>query len=560
VSGGTLRTLALAWCAAALVAFAVLAVTSGVPQGPEGSLIAGTLQVRIQVALLGLAAAGLVLALWRPVAGGAVLIVAAGGIGVFAAFEYRPAAAVFPFLALFVPGAYLIGRELVRRRSPWIVLAAALLAAVLAGCGVAAERVHAYAFGPTHPESSVRLADGPVRWIWSGAPSATGTVVVARLEDPDAPVRLAVGTGGDPDAAVLVPPASRTGEGVVRFEVGGLRPGRAYRYAVEIGGRRDTTRAGGFRTVPEGPASFRVAFGACARTGSDGAVFDAIRATRPDLYVMVGDMHYSNIDTDDPDLFRDALDEQLTRPGQQALYLAAGTSYTWDDHDYGPDDADADSPTRPAAQAVWREYAPHGALPGGEAEGTINEAFTMGRLRFLKLDLRSGRDPSSAPDGPGKSMLGEAQRAWLEDELAGAAARRQMVVFVSSVPWISPAVPGGDDWSGYAHERAAISRLVARHRLRAVMLAGDAHMVALDDGSHSDYSGTGRAGFPVVHGAALDRRGGTKGGPYSEGAWAGSGQFGTMAVDDDGRRIRITLSGMNWRGEVIVRDTYTFRP
>jgi hypothetical protein len=289
-------------------------------------------------------------------------------------------------------------------------------------------------------------------------------------------------------------------------------------------------------------------------------VFDAIRATRPDLYVMVGDMHYSNIDTDDPDLFRDALDEQLTRPGQQALYLAAGTSYTWDDHDYGPDDADADSPTRPAAQAVWREYAPHGALPGGEAEGTINEAFTMGRLRFLKLDLRSGRDPSSAPDGPGKSMLGEAQRAWLEDELAGAAARRQMVVFVSSVPWISPAVPGGDDWSGYAHERAAISRLVARHHLRAVMLAGDAHMVALDDGSHSDYSGTGRAGFPVVHGAALDRRGGTKGGPYSEGAWAGSGQFGTMAVDDDGRRIRITLSGMNWRGEVIVRDTYTFRP
>lgn len=101
---------------------------------------------------------------------------------------------------------------------------------------------------------------------------------------------------------------------------------------------------------------------------------------------------------------------------------------------------------------------------------------------------------------------------------------------------------------------------MARERIRVIMLAGDAHMVALDDGSHSDYSGTGRGGFPVLHAAALDRHGGLKGGPYSAGAFPGSGQYGTMTVRDDGRRLRVTLRGLDWQGRRLVGQTFTFAP
>jgi phosphodiesterase/alkaline phosphatase D-like protein len=271
-------------------------------------------------------------------------------------------------------------------------------------------------------------------------------------------------------------------------------------------------------------------------------------------------MYYGDIGRDDPDAFRDALDEVITSPAQQALFLDTRVAYTWDDHDYGPNDSGADSPTRHAAQTVFREYVPHGALPGGAAQGTIQEGFTVGRVRFLKLDLRSGRDPDAQPDGPGKSMLGDAQRAWLERELARAAARHQAVVLMSSVPWIAAASPGADDWGGFAWERAALSRSMAAHGVQGVIIGGDAHMVALDDGWHSDYSGTGRARLPVVHGAALDRHSEVKGGPYSEGVHGGGGQFGTMAVQDDGTRIRVTLEGRDWQGDVLVSGTYTFRP
>jgi hypothetical protein len=33
-----------------------------------------------------------------------------------------------------------------------------------------------------------------------------------------------------------------------------------------------------------------------------------------------------------------------------------------------------------------------------------------------------------------------------------------------------------------------------------------------------------------------------------------------MAVEDDGTRIRVTLEGRDWRGDVLVAGTYTLRP
>ena len=66
------------------------------------------------------------------------------------------------------------------------------------------------------------------------------------------------------------------------------------------------------------------------------------------------------------------------------------------------------------------------------------------------------------------------------------------------------------------------------------MLSGDAHMLAIDDGTHNTYGGSG-PGFPVFHAGALDRPGSLKGGPYSEGAVPDGGQFGVIEVDASSR-------------------------
>jgi hypothetical protein len=82
-----------------------------------------------------------------------------------------------------------------------------------------------------------------------------------------------------------------------------------------------------------------------------------------------------------------------------------------------------------------------------------------------------------------------------------------------------------------------------------VMVSGDAHMVAADDGTDTDYNTAGGAGFSLLHAAALGSPGDVKGGPYSEGAFPGAGQFGTVTVTDTGGdTVDVEMAGRNWRG------------
>jgi hypothetical protein len=206
---------------------------------------------------------------------------------------------------------------------------------------------------------------------------------------------------------------------------------------------------------------------------------------------------------------------------------------------------------------AYRTVVPHYPLVGDDAP--IRQAFTIGRVRVIMTDTRSARSPASAVDDETKTMLGADQLAWLEQELSAAADAYPLMVWVNAVPWISAATPGGDDWSGYATERAEIADFIVQHDIDGlVMVSGDAHMVAIDDGTNSDFSTAGTDGFPVLQAAALDRPGHVKGGPYSEGAYPGGGQFGLIEVDDTGGdEITVTLSGRTWEGEVLVSYEFT---
>jgi hypothetical protein len=183
-------------------------------------------------------------------------------------------------------------------------------------------------------------------------------------------------------------------------------------------------------------------------------------------------------------------------------------------------------------------------------DAAINQAFTIGRVRFVMTDSRSEQDETT--------MLGDEQLEWLIDELTTSSRTHAVVVWANSVPWIAAAVPGADGWAGHADERRRIADAIATAGIdNLVMVSGDAHMVAIDDGSNSDYSTDGGAGFPVLHAAALDRPGNVKGGPYSEGAFPGGGQYGLLDIDDRGSEVTVTLTGRTWDGKTLVELRYT---
>ncbi|MEZ4504181.1 MAG: alkaline phosphatase D family protein [Dehalococcoidia bacterium] len=544
-----LRRLAFVWGWTAFLSFVFFAFHIGPPVTPEGP---GGEQIVQRVMLAGGGLGMLIAWRWEGV-GGFLLTFAAIVLGVLAGVGFHPLEALLVTIVFLVPGlAFLV---LWASQHAWFVMAgtAAIVVAGMGAGGYGAASLYNYYFGPAHPQSTlVALPASPVDWLWSGALTPTSIAVNARLAEDGASGRLAVDTDEGFSNPLYSAPAIAANDTnrVVHFDVAGLEPDTAYRYAVEVDGQLDLVRQGAFRTPADGPTSFTIAVGACSRLGSNGAVYDAIRGLDPLMFIATGDFHYANIEVNEISRFRSVYNETLTRPAQAALFREVPIAYTWDDHDFGGNNSNADSASAPAAQAAYRESVPH--YPFVADDGSIYQAFTLGRLRFLLTDSRSDRR--------GTSMLGEAQTEWLKSELMAAHEAGLVTVWVSSVPWIASGGTG-DDWGGYVEERADLANFLAENNLaeRLVMLAGDAHMLAIDDGTNSDYSDTGNASFPVLEAAALDRPGSVKGGPYSEGTFPGAGQFALMTVTDDGGdTIAISWQGYNWELTPIVGLDMTF--
>ncbi len=545
-----LASVARIWVAVAVIGLALLAATIGVPLDPEGGTLGPAFAEPLQYALLGVEVIALAMSWkWRAVE---ALLLALGGVGlaVLAAYEYRPLAAALVAFVFIVP-AVLLWLAWHPRESLAAVIALGLATSlVLGGAWMGATAVYDSAFGPTHPESTTPPITGSaLDWMWAGALDTDGFTVVAGGVA-GAKARLVVvaegSAGGSAAGAAFASQPVSVDDGVATISIAALQPGTRYQYAIEVDGVLDTARVGRLTTFPDGPASFTVAVSSCARTGSNGAVFDEIRRAAPDLYVVSGDFHYQNIERNEVSLFRVAYETQLQQPAQAALYANAPVAYVWDDHDFGPNDGDATSPSAPAARSGYETFVPHYALSGR----TIHQAFTMGRVRVVMVDTRSARDPVAG------TMLGHDQLAWLKGELLEASRSHVLVLWVNPTPWIADT--GADTWAGYAEERREIADFIVTHDIdNLVMLSGDAHMVAIDDGSNNVFSSQREPGFPVFHAAPLDRPGSDKGGPYSHGVAAGSGQFGLVRVEDDGgESVTVTLEGRDHTGRVLMSHSF----
>ncbi len=533
-----------------------LAAGGAMPRNPDGDWFR-PVEGPAQFALLVLVAVGLALSR-RFTAVAAVLIAFAGaGLAVIAAIGYPPSVALVVAIAFLVP-AVLLWVAWQRHETPMRIVALAVGTGLLLGASwVGAEAVYDRYFGPTHLESSTAAVDDPlVEWAWSGAATPEGFTVVMHPRRAASVVTLEVWQGQDdvdvdPPAARIDSPVT---DDVARLRVDGLLPGTTYRYRFLVDGERAPDWSGTTATMPERlevGERITIATASCARTGSNGAVYDAIRSAAPNLYINTGDLHYADVARNDVVAFTRTYDKVLTAPAQAALYRSLPIAYVWDDHDYGTNDSDASAPSRPAARQAYERTVPHHPLAD---ETTINQAFSVGPVRVVLLDTRSAREP-------GSTMLGADQLAWLERELRTAAPVHDLIVLVSPTPWIGAASDGSDTWAGFADERRAVSDLIAEHASgQLVIVSGDAHMVAIDDGSNSDYSSSGNAAVPVFQAAALDRPGNVKGGPYSEGAVPGGGQFGLIEVVATADGVEVTLEGRRYDGTVLVTHQFVTRP
>ena len=251
----------------------------------------------------------------------------------------------------------------------------------------------------------------------------------------------------------------------------------------------------------------RIAFGSCHDQRLLAPIFTTIGDWQPDLFVMLGDNVYA--DTDDPARIAACWQALDSRPA--FAQLRGGTRFlaTWDDHDYGRDDAGADYAQRDASQDCFLDFL--GVAqddPRREREG-VYHAEVIGtpgrRVQVILLDTRYHRSPLAlnrgerpddrtgryaASDDPQATVLGDAQWAWLEEQLRQPAELR---LIGSSIQLFSDE-HGWETWGNFPAERERLLALIANTGAEGVVfLSGDRHTAEFSvqppvhDGRHPRY-------------------------------------------------------------------------
>jgi alkaline phosphatase D len=252
-------------------------------------------------------------------------------------------------------------------------------------------------------------------------------------------------------------------------------------------------------------------------------------------------------------------------PAADAFYRSTAVEAIWDDHEVVNDFSGPTEPLMPAGRQAFLEYWP--IVPPVEEPGRLYRRFQRGRLlEVFVLDTRQYRSSNVEPDGPGKTMLGPAQRRWLVTGLQDSTALWKLVVtsVTLSVPtgraerrdgWASGAARPDGPPTGFEHELLAIVRALAAARVRnLVWLSADVHRTEVL--RHAPMAGT------VFHELTVGPLGAGSGQPgvldgtlhptrlFAEGGYY---SFGELRVDETGLTVRIIDAGGRVRFETVLR-------
>ena len=236
----------------------------------------------------------------------------------------------------------------------------------------------------------------------------------------------------------------------------------------------------------------RIAFGSCANQDRPQPIWEAIVAMRPEMFVFLGDNVYA--DTEDMDVLRAAYQRLGQQPGFQKLKQTCPLLATWDDHDFGANDAGGEYAKKRESQQVFLDF--FDVLkddPRRRQEG-VYQARVVGpvgkRVQIILLDTRYFRSPLKKgfkrgepgegrggvylPDtDPGATMLGEQQWKWLAEQLKAPAELR---LIGSSVQFVADE-HGWEKWGNFPRERQRLLRLLRETKAAGVIfLSGDRHL------------------------------------------------------------------------------------
>lgn len=279
------------------------------------------------------------------------------------------------------------------------------------------------------------------------------------------------------------------------FTCDSVEPGRTYVYEVMLNGQKASFGYPlRFHTQPiwkwreADPPSATLAIGSCfyvnedgyeRSTGGYGSDYDivtSIHAKSPDAMLWLGD----NVYLREPDWnSRAGIFKRYshTRALPQLQPLLASTAHyaIWDDHDYGPNDADRSWWGKDNALDAFKSFWCNPSYGVGGKPG-ITTSFSLVDVDVFMLDDRYYRAPNDRKDGE-RTILGEHQVQWLIDALVSSKATFKIVAVGSQ--FLTDNLRK-ECFARMPQERKRILDLIAQNDIKGVLfISGDIHAAEL---------------------------------------------------------------------------------
>lgn len=231
----------------------------------------------------------------------------------------------------------------------------------------------------------------------------------------------------------------------------------------------------------------RIGFGSCISQNDSQLIWYKVIEKDPELFLLLGDNLYG--DTKDMELLKQKYEQFGSKPGYKKLKEKTEVLATWDDHDYGQNDAGKEYPMKEESKKIFLQFFNEPGTSERWKHKGIYTSYTYGvdrkKLQVIMLDCRTFRDKlvrvraDLKCKGPyiklyhkAKTFLGEEQWKWLEEELMKPADVR---IIGTSTQFLVD-FNGWEAWVNMPLEREKMMKLIEKTKANGVFfVSGDLH-------------------------------------------------------------------------------------
>jgi len=286
-----------------------------------------------------------------------------------------------------------------------------------------------------------------------------------------------------------------------------VQPGNIYNYEIYINGKVQkfsyplTFQSKKLWLWRGDAPDFKLALGSCTYVaepmydrpgepyGGNYEIFTSINNKKPDLMLWMGDNIYlREADWDTKTGIHHRYTHTRSLKEMQPLLASTHNYAVWDDHDYGPNDADRSFWNKNATYNAFQSFWGNPSYGVGDTKGAFT-SFQWADCEFFMLDNRYYRSPNNQKTGQ-CTVLGNEQLQWLKDAMTASKATFKFVAmggqFINDLK----------QFETYANlcatERDSILSIIKKEKISGVVfLSGDRH--------HSEVSKLIRADAYPIH-------------------------------------------------------------